>query len=79
MNPTTSTSYQVSVTDGCGSPTAYANTQVLVNPLPVVNFTPIPASGCAPLDVNFDNLTVTSLNGAIYEWYFGDGNNSNDF
>ncbi|MDQ3049914.1 MAG: PKD domain-containing protein [Bacteroidota bacterium] len=74
--PAGTTTYMVTVTDGCGTPAALANVQIVVNLLPVVNFTPIPAEGCAPLLVFFENSTVTSLQGAFYEWNFGDNSNS---
>ena len=88
LNPTTSqinvspivtTTYLVTVSDGCGTPSALANVQIVVNFLPVVDFTPVPAEGCAPLYVYFDNATVTSVTGATYEWYFGDNSNSTVF
>lgn len=79
MSPTTTTTYTVTVTDGCTTPAVSAVTMVEVNALPVVSFTPIPASGCAPLEVFFDNGTVTTTPGAFYTWHFGDNTNSNDF
>jgi len=77
--PVTTTNYIVTVTDGCGTPDAIANVIILVNELPEVNFIPIPAEGCAPLEVYFDNNTITSTTGAFYQWYFGDNSNSTDF
>jgi len=74
--PVMNTTYTVTVTDGCTTPAAAAAVQVEVNLLPVVNFTPVPASGCAPLEVFFSNSTVTTSPGATYTWYFGDNNGS---
>ena len=79
VSPATTTTYIVSVIDGCGTPAVAANTQVLVNPLPVVSFLPVPAEGCAPLEVFFDNSTVTSVTGSTYDWYFGDNGISTIF
>ncbi|MBK8876285.1 MAG: gliding motility-associated C-terminal domain-containing protein [Bacteroidetes bacterium] len=76
--PITTTSYIVTATDGCGTPAVNASATILVNPLPVVDFTPVPASGCAPLIVLFDNNTTSVTNGTSFTWYFGDGFNSND-
>ncbi len=79
VSPSVTTTYTVTVTDGCTTPSALAATTVEVNLLPVVNFTPVPASGCAPLEVYFDNSTITTTPGAFYSWYFGDNTSSNDF
>jgi len=79
VNPAVTTTYVVSVIDGCGTPSAMAYVEIVVNPLPVVAFTPIPAEGCAPLEVYFDNATVTTTTGTTYEWYFGDNSNSTVF
>lgn len=76
--PATTTNYIVTVTDGCGTPAANSSVTIVVNELPEVNFTPVPAEGCAPLEVYFDNNTITSPTGAFYQWYFGDNSNSND-
>ncbi len=78
VSPISTTSYVVTVNDGCGTPAVNAATTILVNPLPVVDFTPVPASGCAPLIVLFDNNTTSVTNGTSFTWYFGDGFNSND-
>jgi gliding motility-associated-like protein len=46
---------------------------IIVYPEPQFSFSSIPAHGCSPLEVDFP-----SVNGAvIYDWDFGDGNNSN--
>ncbi|MBL0340554.1 MAG: gliding motility-associated C-terminal domain-containing protein [Bacteroidetes bacterium] len=79
VSPILTTTYIVTVSDGCGTPSALANVEVVVNPLPVVDFVALPFEGCAPLEVVFDNNTITSANGALYQWYFGDNTSSNDF
>jgi gliding motility-associated-like protein len=60
--PTTTTVYTVTVNDGCTTSPASTTVTVTVNPLPVVTFTtaPTPASGCAPLCVDFTNTTPNS-------------------
>ncbi len=49
---------------------------VIVTPRPVVAFTALPASGCAPLTVAINNTTAT-VGGETWSWTFGDGNTSN--
>jgi gliding motility-associated-like protein len=75
VSPLSTTNYTVSVTDGCSTPFASAVSQVVVNPLPVVDFTLTPYEGCAPLTVNFTNLTNAG-SGAQFFWDFGDNNTS---
>lgn len=58
------------------SPFCADSTQKLVEidvPIPIADFSDS-ASGCEPLEVNFEN---ESQYGASYEWDFGDGNTSN--
>jgi len=55
---------------GC---TSSATTTVEVFPSPIAQFTASALSGCSPLTVVFNNLTV---NGASYEWNYGDGQTS---
>ncbi len=44
----------------------------IINEIPTVQFTTPNLSGCAPLSVNFQNLSTTVV-GASYLWDFGDG------
>jgi len=46
---------------------------VKVFPNPTAQFLPIVPSGCAPLEVNFQN---SSIGGVSFEWLYGDGNDS---
>jgi len=64
--------YSLTVTDNNGC-TAYAVTQVTVNPLPIVNFTSDGTAGCKPLCINFTNTTATTQTQA---WNFGDAGSS---
>jgi gliding motility-associated-like protein len=75
VSPLVSTSYTVSVTDGCTTPMAVATSQVIVNPLPAVDFSLNPAQGCAPLTVDFTNISSAG-NGSQFYWNFGDNNTS---
>jgi gliding motility-associated-like protein len=66
------TVYTVSSTqNGC---TATDNVNVIVVPIPDVDFTFNPVTGNAPLQVTFTNETV---NGTNYTWDFGNGNSQN--
>jgi large repetitive protein len=75
VNPTSTTTYTVIVTDGCTVLPATDTIVVTVNPLPVITFTtnPTPAAGCAPLCVDFVNSTP---NGATCAWNFTVGTSS---
>ncbi|MBK9058798.1 MAG: PKD domain-containing protein [Flavobacteriales bacterium] len=47
-----------------------ATTTVLVHPAPIAQFTAAPATGCAPVTINFQDLTIGA---ASMIWQFGDG------
>ena len=51
-----------------------ATTSIVVNPLPVVNFSAPVLSGCEPFTATLTDLTVPASNNV--SWNFGDGNNS---
>ncbi|MCA6365289.1 MAG: gliding motility-associated C-terminal domain-containing protein, partial [Bacteroidetes bacterium] len=69
--PAASGSFTVTITDlnGC---TTTATTSVVVNPQPVPQFSGTPTQGCAPLCVNFTDLT--GAGSWVWNWDFGDGN-----
>jgi gliding motility-associated-like protein len=68
-NPTSTTTYTVTVT-GSNSCTNTATLTVTVNncPVPQANFTASPSSGCAPLCVNFNDLSTNSP--TSWNWSF---------
>ncbi|MBA3901382.1 MAG: gliding motility-associated C-terminal domain-containing protein, partial [Bacteroidetes bacterium] len=72
-SPAATTTYTVTVNDGCGTPSASASVLVMINPLPVADFS-APNNGCQPLAVQFTNLS----DAGTYSWDFGDGNTSID-
>ena len=75
--PDTTTTYNLTVTDGCGTPAAIGSVTVTVNPLPVALFSSQDTTGCIPLPVQFDNAsTISSGTIAQYQWTFGDGQTS---
>jgi gliding motility-associated-like protein len=71
--PASTTVYTVTVSDGCTTISATDTGIVNVTPPPVIP-PPAPASGCAPICINFTNPTgLTNWN-----WNFGDGVSSSD-
>lgn len=72
--PDSTSVYTVTVSDNCGSPEAIRDINVIVNPLPEVDFVGDSLMGCVPHTVNFENNT-TIEEGGIADWYweFGDG------
>jgi hypothetical protein len=69
VNPTTTTTYSVLVSDAAGCSTS-ASTTVIVSSTPVANFTYALGAN------NSVFLTSTSQNVASYHWTFGDGSSS---
>lgn len=79
VSPTSTTTYTVIVSDGCGTPVAKDSVPITVYPLPVVNLVADTLQGCSPLCVDFTNLaTVAGGTIASSSWTFGDGTGSND-
>ncbi len=68
VSPASTTIFTVTVSDGCTAISASDTGLVNVTPPPLIP-PPVPASGCAPLCVNFTNPT-----GLVNcQWNFGDG------
>jgi gliding motility-associated-like protein len=61
------TTFTVIVTDGCTTPSDTDTVTVFVSPLPVVSFSASPLSGCAPVCVDFTDLS-TPGSGTITSW-----------
>ncbi|MBI2968506.1 MAG: gliding motility-associated C-terminal domain-containing protein, partial [Bacteroidetes bacterium] len=73
---TSQTIFDVTVVDNC-SLDDFTTMTVLVNPLPVVQFTADRMEGCEPLAVQFtDNSTVTGSSIVSWQWDFGDNSGS---
>lgn len=66
----------LTVSDGTTSNT-FCDTVTVYND-PIVNFIADDSVGCANLDVNFTNLTITGTGIETAQWNFGDGNSSFD-
>jgi gliding motility-associated-like protein len=71
-NPSMSTTYCVTVSDGCETTPAIACDSVVANPEPNVLFSSDINSGCYPINVNFTNDTDPALISGVF-WDFGNG------
>jgi gliding motility-associated-like protein len=80
VSPINSSTYVVTVTDGCGTPAATATVDVItatvdviVTAPPVLQVFVSDTAGCKPLTVNY-NTSTNNLNSV--SWNFGDGSTS---
>ena len=70
VQPTTNTTYQVTVTNQCG--VVVTNSVVVnVNPLPVISLQPQSATGCDKTQLTFTDNNPNNA-GCTYAWNFGD-------
>jgi gliding motility-associated-like protein len=78
ITPTQSGAYTADITDANGC-TASTVVNITVNPMPTANLSADITSGCAPLCVNFSDLSAALAPAVItgWLWDFGDGNTSN--
>lgn len=74
VSPNVSTTYTVTVSDGCTTPNATDQVTITLLSLPFTSFTADTLSGCSPVMVNFSHAAA----GANCSWNFGDGTTSND-
>ena len=72
VSPSSTTTYNVVVSDGCES--LNSSLTVSVSPIPAISFTASNLDGCMPVDVTFYDLNVPP--GAQCLWDFGDGGTS---
>jgi len=75
VTPAVSTSYTVTVTDGCAD-TVKDSVQVTIMPSPTINFTADTLNGCSPLCVQFHDMTTSAGGISSWSWTFGDGSTS---
>ena len=73
VTPGTTTTYIVTLTDGC-SPAVSDSVTIVVNSLPIVNFLADTLGLCESPQQSFTFYNQTSPNGGITSWTFGDGN-----
>ena len=74
--PTNDSTFTVTLSDGC-SPAVTQAVDIIVYPLPDVDFTPHVIAGCTPVTVNFQNFFPVE-NGSIFYWDLQDNTLSND-
>ncbi len=72
--PTVTSVYSVSVTDANGCIGAASN-NIMVNPLPEINFSQNDSEGCAPVCISF--TPQSNPPAVLAKWTFGDSTNSN--
>jgi len=81
VHPLDTIMYHFYVRDGCTTPADTDSIQIIVNPLPVINFSAVPVAGCQPLSVNFTYNANGNPVPNSFAWNFGDnaavGNTSN--
>jgi PKD repeat protein len=75
FNPSTSTSYFLTLADNCGTPAVKDSVFVGVHPIPYVSYISKKDS-CEPLGMVF--IPTPVLNNVTYEWNFGDALSGNN-
>jgi gliding motility-associated-like protein len=80
VSPTVSTTYTVTMSDGCGSPAVTGSVVITVSPTPVVDFQFLSVSECAPYTAKFGDASTVTSPSYITQWLwdFGDGGNSGE-
>lgn len=73
VSPTVSTTYNLTVTDGCTTPAVTVSMDVLMAIMPNTSYHTNLDSGCVPMTVNFFIDNHSPLN--VYTWTFGDNLN----
>lgn len=77
VTPNVTTTYTVTVEDGCETPPVTATVTVIVNSLPDIDLAVDDPDGCINHTANFSNLTSAGLTGTCF-WDLGDGTTSTD-
>lgn len=73
VNPIQTTVYTVNVDDGCSTPPLSVQVTISTFVVPTIDFSAAISSGCAPLDVTFDNNTNQAVLASTFIDY-GNGN-----
>lgn len=76
VQPTTTTTYDFVVTDGCTTPQATASSTITIFVIPTVDFMGDKLEGCEPHRVNFTDQTIPTP--VFWDWIFGDPNSGNN-
>lgn len=71
-SPSTTTTYTVTITDGCESTPFVTTSEVVVAPLPTIDFSVEDDAICVPAEFQLTNLTDPNLTDETY-WYISDG------
>lgn len=74
VTPTVTTTYIVTLTDGCSTPQVIDDVKIIVNPIPMINIIANNVTGCTPLDVVFTNTSASPTSTCL--WNFGNGTTS---
>jgi gliding motility-associated-like protein len=69
--PSTTTTYTVTVSDNCGTPTDSATVTVVVYPAPITTIYSNDTAGCPPLCISFSDSAAPACQTAT--WTYGDG------
>lgn len=80
VSPIVTTTYTVTLSDGCNSPSVTGSVVITVSPTPVVDFEFVDVTNCQPYVASFlDESSVTSPSVITnWLWSFGDGGNGNE-
>jgi gliding motility-associated-like protein len=71
--PSSTTTYEVTVEDGCSTPSASDSVEIALHDLPDVKFSGTDLEGCRPVKASFTNETDPSEVGGDCIWSFGNG------
>lgn len=75
VTPSVTTTYTVTASSGCGTATAYQT--INVNQLPISKFNAPVAMGCAPLCVQFRDMSTSQNTIVRWTWFLGNGDSIN--
>jgi gliding motility-associated-like protein len=73
VSPTVTTTYIVTVSDGCTTPNATDSVTIYIKPVPVVDFLVDIFSACESPQETFTFFNTTTPAGGTLSWSFGDG------
>ncbi len=72
VSPTVTTTYIVTVYDGCGTPYATDTMTLTVIQAPQLTLLPVSQEGCEPLTAHFESSASVNTGTVSYFWNFGD-------